>query len=556
MPDTEVPQAPVSGKRKQRPSAVWIVPIVALVLGMYLVLTHYQSLGPETTVSFKTAEGIVAGETKVLARSVEVGEVESVRLAKDLQSVVVGIRLASSASELLHSGTQFWVVRARVGGSGISGLGTLISGAYIELDPGAAPVSGKLPHQFVGLEQPPVTPQGVPGLHITLVAEEAGSLGPGSPITYQGIDAGRIETRHIDPVRGIVSFDAFIRDEFQKLVTSNTNFWHASGIDVTLDANGVELRTAGLQSIISGGVSFGVTDGEERGSAVANGTTFGIRESEDAATKRAPIPRLNYLLLFESSVRGLTIGAPVEFRGIQVGTVAGISIDYAPDDPIHRIPVLIQIDPGLFIGPLSQNDSDDAAALLGSQAIKDGLFASLKIGSIITGQLFVDLDFNPDTAPTSITQVGNYDTLPTASAGLARIEDRIIKLLERLNSLDLNATITAATDSLTAIQKTASGAEATMERLESATGALDNLLSSEDTTALPGDLRTTLSNLQQTLEGFDSNSALHRDLALTMAELRDTLESVKTLSDSVERKPNSLIFGRENKKIAPPKGTR
>ena len=554
MSDNEVPQAPVSAKRSHRPSAVWIVPIVALVLGLYLVYTHYQSLGPKATVTFETAEGIVAGKTKIQARSVEIGEVESVRLAKDLKSVHVGIRLASSASELLHSGTQFWVVRARVGGGGISGLGTLLSGAYIELDPGAGPIEDDLPDEFVGLEQPPVTPQGVPGLRITLVAEEAGSLGPGAPITFRGISAGRIETREIDPLEGIVTFDAFINDEFQKLVTSNTRFWNASGIDVTLDANGFAVRTAGLQSIISGGVAFGVTEGEARGVPVADGTIFGIRDSEDAATTRTLIPRLSYLLLFESSVRGLSVGAPVEFRGIQVGSVSGISIDYAPDDPMRRIPVLIEIDPAL-IGQLPLDASDEAAATLVTDAVKEGLRARLKTGSLVTGQLFVDLDFDPDATPAAITQVGNYETLPTASAGLARIEDKVVKLLEKINALDLDGTVTAATESLNEVKETAAAAEGTVRRLESATESLDKLLSSEDTKALPGDLRATLTDLQKTLQGFDGNSALQRDLALTMAELRDTLESVKILSDSVERKPNSLIFGRGNKKVTPPRGT-
>ena len=498
MSDTEVPHAPVSAKRRHRPSAVWIVPIVALVLGLYLVFTHYQSLGPKTFVSFDTAEGIVAGKTKVQARSVEVGEVESVRLARDLKSVNVGIRLSASASDLLHSGTQFWVVRARVGGGGISGLGTLLSGAYIELDPGAGSTEDEVPDQFIGLEQPPVTPQGVPGLRITLVAEEAGSLVPGSPITFRGIDAGRIETRKIDPYEGIVTFDAFINDDFQNLVTSNTRFWNASGIDVTLDANGIAVRTGGLQSIISGGVAFGVTEGEQRGVPVADGTIFGIRHSEEAATSSTLIPRLSYLLLFESSVRGLTVGAPVEFRGIEVGSVAGISIDYAPEDPMRRIPVLIEIDPGL-IGKLPKDSTDEAAAELVTQAVKDGLRARLKTGSLVTGQLFVDLDFDPDAEVATIAQVGNYEALPTASAGLARIEDKVVKLLEKINALDLDGTVTAATDSLNEVKETAAAAEGTVRRLESATESLDKLLSSEDTTALPGDLRATLTNLQKTL---------------------------------------------------------
>ena len=224
-----------------------------MLLGVWLVYHHYSSLGPVATVQFETAEGVVAGKTKVQRRNVEVGMVESVRLNDDLDTVVMGLRINAEASQLLREDTRFWVVRPRVGGAGISGLGTIVSGAYIEIDPGFSNVPQR---KFIGLEQPPVTPQGVPGLRLKLVADEAGSLGPGVPVVYKGIKVGRVESRTFDQEDDQVTFEIFIEKPYQKLVARNTRFWNTTGIDLEMNSGGFRVRTGSVETMVAGGVEF------------------------------------------------------------------------------------------------------------------------------------------------------------------------------------------------------------------------------------------------------------------------------------------------------------
>ncbi|HEX8281496.1 MAG TPA: MlaD family protein, partial [Chthoniobacterales bacterium] len=328
----------------RRLSPIWIVPIIAALLGLWLAWKYYSARGPTITVRFETAEGIVAGKTPVMCRSVTVGTVENVSLTDNLKGVVVTMQMTAQATRLLTADTQIWVVRPRYGAAGISGLSTLVSGSYIELGPG---VSREPRHDFVGIEQPPVTPKGVPGLHVTLFTDEAGGVAPGTAITYKGLNAGRIETRIFHPENGKVEFGAFISAEYAPLVRTNTKFWNASGLDVQVGANGLQVRTGTLESLLMGGITFGQPNGASA-PAVNDGATFTLYESLEETRKFAMRSSIPYLLLFSGSVRGLSDGAPVEFRGVRIGTVNGVSFRYLPNDPERRVPVLIQIDPSFI----------------------------------------------------------------------------------------------------------------------------------------------------------------------------------------------------------------
>lgn len=536
-----IPEAPIR-RRRQRLSAVWVIPIVAALLGMWLVWEHYFLQGPLVEVSFETAEGIVAGKTVVQCRSVAVGMVEGVRLKKDLKGVNVTMRVDRASDGLLHKDTRFWVVRARVGESGISGLDTLFSGSYIELDPGR---SEELADTFVGLEAPPITPQGVPGLHVTLIAEEAGSLGPGSSVTYKGLKAGKIESRTFDSVSGQVKFGAFIQGEYGKLITDKTHFWNVSGIDLQVGAGGVQLHTGTLESLISGGVSFDVPPPGVPSEPAKDGQTFALYDSYEDTQKVVLHPRTTLLLLFENSVRGLSVGAPVEFRGIQVGTVTGISFAYVRDNPLYRVPVLISVDPS----PITQNNPDDPAAVeaIIERSVRAGLRATLKTGSLLTGQLFVDLDFQQDAPAAEVTEVEGYKTIPTISSGLGRLEDKIVGLLDKIQALPLDTTVTNANGALAEIRDTAAHAKG-------AVANLDKLLGSDGAQALPDELKRSLNSLRQTLDGFDQNSPFYRDLSQTLQDLTETLRSIDSLSATIQRKPNSLLFGLPSGDVQPPKG--
>lgn len=542
QPDSPViPEAPVR-RRTQRLSAVWIIPIVAALLGIWLVWQHYFLQGPLVEVTFETAEGIAAGKTVVQCRSVAVGMVESVRLKEDLKGVVVKLRIDRTADGLLHKDTRFWVVRARVGQSGISGLDTLVSGSYIELAPGTSKERG---YAFTGLEEPPITPQGVPGLHVTLVADEAGSLGPGSSVSYKGLKVGKIESRTFDPVNGQVKFGAFIEGDYGKLITDQTHFWNESGIDLKVGAGGVQLRTGTLDSLISGGVSFDVPPPGMPSQPATDGQVFPLYDSFEDTQKVVLNPRTTFLLLFENSVRGLSVGAPVEFRGIQVGTVTGISFAYVQDNPLYRVPVLISVDPS----PITHNAPDDPVAIAAiiERSIRRGLRATLKTGSLLTGQLFVDLDFQKDAPAAEITEIAGYKTIPTISSGLGRLEDKIVGLLDKIQALPLDETVTNANGALAEIRDTAAQAKG-------AVANLDKLLGSDGTQALPGELKQSLGSLRQTLNGFDQNSPFYRDLSQTIQDLNEAIRSIDSLSTTIQRKPNSLLFGLPTGDVQPPKG--
>ncbi|HEY5892107.1 MAG TPA: intermembrane transport protein PqiB [Chthoniobacterales bacterium] len=534
QPDSPViPEAPVR-RRTQRLSAVWIIPIVAALLGAWLVWQHYFLQGPTVQITFDTAEGIEAGKTVIQCRSVAVGLVQTVRLKEDLKGVITKVRIDRSAAELLHKDTRFWVVRARVGESGISGLSTLVSGSYIELDPGT---SKEQAYAFEGLEEPPITPQGVPGLHVTLVADQAGSLGPGSSVTYKGLKAGKIESRTFDPVSGQVKFGAFIQGDYGKLITDKTHFWNVSGVDLRVGADGVRLRTGTLDSLISGGISFDVPPPGVPSQSAVDGQVFPLYESFDETQKVILHPRMTFLLLFENSVRGLTVGAPVEFRGIQVGTVTGISFAYVPDNPLFKVPVLISVDPA----PITHNTLDDLAAITRNMEnnVRRGLRATLKTGSLLTGQLFVDLDFLKDAPPAQVEEIAGYKTIPTISSGLGRLEDKIVGLLDKIQALPLDETVTNANGALAEIRDTAAQTK--------------KLLGSDGTQALPGELKQSLSSLRETLSGFDQNSAFYRDLSQTLQDLNEAIRSIDSLSRTIERKPNSLLFGLPTGDVQPPK---
>ncbi len=537
-PPTAPPAAPITRPRRRFLSPVWIIPLVAAALGLWLVVKYYSAKGPEIEVTFETAEGIIAGKTPVLCRSVNIGTVRTVTLSKDLKQVVVTLDMTHDATRLLVSDTQIWVVRARYSSAGVSGLNTIVSGNYLELQPGEHRDSRR---QFVGLENPPVTPPGVPGLHIRLMADAAGGLGPGASIIYKGIDVGKIETLTFHPATGDVEFTAFINGEYGNLVDRNTKFYNYSGIDVKLGPDGFKLRTGTLTTILAGGVTFTEPETRHNGSQhLADGTLFHLFASYDEASRSTDLnPTVPYLLLFTGSVRGLSVDAPVEFRGIRVGTVMGISFKYLPDDPERRVPVLIKIDPTMLLN-VPGEDYEAARAGIAS-SVERGMRASLKTGSLLTGQLFLDLDYQKDASPDKIAEVEGYDVLPTVPSGLGELQEKLNALLDKVQALPLDKTVGNANDALASLNATLK--------------SLNDFIGSKETQAIPGDLRKDLADLQKTLSGYNGQSAFYQDLSGVLQQLTETLRSLKTLSGTLERNPNSIIFGKPGE-VAPPRGSR
>ncbi len=532
------PAATPEYRAAQRWNIVWVVPILALLIGGWMIYRNLSSRGPVAQIVFDTADGLAAGKTEVKCRSVRVGFVKEVKLASDLKSVLINVELDPDYESLLRRGTRFWVVRPRVSTTDVSGLGTLLKGEYVELDPG--PQNGDRSSNFVGLEKPPATNRDVPGRRLVLTAEQAGSLVAGSPIYYRGFEVGRIESRILDVEYKRVTYDAFIRQEYSSLVKENTRFWNTSGIDISAGSDGFKLRTPSFQAMFSGGATFDVPEGIAPGDSVADGKIFTLFEDEDAATGSTFNPTLKFVLLFDQSVRGLAKGAPVEFRGIPIGRVADISFDYLAAAEDSRIPVLVEIDPSLL-----RPDAAEKIVKPNGDFLKDlvsrGLRASLKTGSFLTGSLFVDLDYYKDALPAEMGKVGEYPTLPTVSGGLAQITAVLDKLSLAADTA-MKKIGTAADEAST----TMADSRQTLKEIEQTAAALRKTLDSPEFTKIPADLRVTLAALEKSVNSVGPDGAVQGDLLRTLDELRASLRTMKSLMTSIDDKPNSLLFGRDS----------
>jgi paraquat-inducible protein B len=528
---------------------VWAIPILAILIGGWMLYQNVSSKGPEVSVRFETAEGIAAGKTDIRCRSVTVGKVTRVELDDNLQSVLVYGQLDNGNEVLLRKGTRFWVVRPRVSTADVSGLGTLLTGAYIELEPGTGDLGIR---KWIGLETPPATSRSVPGRRLTLVSEEAGSLSVGSTIYYKGYDVGRIESRELDADGRRIVYEAFVREEYQALVRENTKFWNTSGVDISAGVDGFKIRTPSIQAMIAGGVSFSVNENEEPGEMVSDGSIFELHDDAEHANSSIFEPTLQVLLLFDQSVRGLNVSAPVEYRGIRIGRVKSISFDFVREKENQKVPVLVELDSGLLRATGEEILPEDELPRL-EEGIRNGLRATLKIGSLLTGAMFVDFDYYPEETIENLTYKGDYPVVPTLASGFAQIEVKLASILEKIDALPTDEMVAQITNAARETATTISEAKLALKQIEKAAAAARETMANPEFKKLPADLRKSLATLDKSVSSIGPDGAIQGDLLRTLDELRSAMRSMEALSDTIKDRPNSLLFGNEESKNPRPK---
>tara|TARA_B110000037_G_scaffold223123_2_gene302442 strand:- start:1183 stop:2811 length:1629 start_codon:yes stop_codon:yes gene_type:complete len=533
----------------QRWNVVWAIPILAILIGGWMLYQNVSSKGPEVSVRFETAEGIAAGKTDIRCRSVTVGKVTRVELDDNLQSVLVYGQLDNGNEVLLRKGTRFWVVRPRVSTADVSGLGTLLTGAYIELEPGTGDLGIR---KWIGLETPPATSRSVPGRRLTLVSEEAGSLSVGSTIYYKGYDVGRIESRELDADGRRIVYEAFVREEYQALVRENTKFWNTSGVDISAGVDGFKIRTPSIQAMIAGGVSFSVNENEEPGEMVSDGSIFELHDDAEHANSSIFEPTLQVLLLFDQSVRGLNVSAPVEYRGIRIGRVKSISFDFVREKENQKVPVLVELDSGLLRATGEEILPEDELPRL-EEGIRNGLRATLKIGSLLTGAMFVDFDYYPEETIENLTYKGDYPVVPTLASGFAQIEVKLASILEKIDALPTDEMVAQITNAARETATTISEAKLALKQIEKAAAAARETMANPEFKKLPADLRKSLATLDKSVSSIGPDGAIQGDLLRTLDELRSAMRSMEALSDTIKDRPNSLLFGNEESKNPRPK---
>jgi paraquat-inducible protein B len=525
----------VSVKTRRGFSIVWLVPLVAAVIAGWLAYKTVTEKGPEITISFKTAEGLEAGKTKVKYKDVEVGMVSEVRLSEDLSHIVVTAEMHKDAAPHLKSGTQFWVVRPRLTAGGISGLGTLISGAYVEMDPGA----GKSARAFTGLETPPVIKSDVAGRRYLLRADSLGSVSPGSPIYFRGIDVGEVLGYELGPNSEGVLIQVFVKAPHDSLVREGSRFWNASGVNVTMGADGVRVQTESVQALLTGGIAFDTPFTAMQGEPSAEGSTFTLFNSFGDIGEASYTLKVPYLLHFDGSVRGLQRGAPVDFRGIKLGTVTDIRLEIDRKAGSVRIPVTIELEPQRItqVGSLEGVKPYDFVARL----VERGLRAQLKSGNLLTGQLFVALDFYPDSPPAKLERGGKYPEIPTVPTELEEMTRSVNGVLDKFASLPLDAMVK---DVSSLINETRS----TVRSVEGLVTSPDMQQSLKALRATMEAAQGTMTKAEATLASADgmigADSQIRYDLTQLMKELTEAARSIRLLASYLERHPDALIRGK------------
>lgn len=516
-------------------SLFWLIPLVAALIGAWLGWQAWSTRGTEVEIVFARGDGIEAGKTGIRYKAVQVGQVVEVRIAGDLQSIVVTARINRDFEPHLTDGTRFWVVRPRIGASGVSGLNTLVSGAYLEVDPGP----GQAARRFTGLDEPPLVTSDKPGREFVLHARELGTLQAGSPVSFKGIEVGETLGHELDADGERVLVHVFVREPYADLVRENTRFWHASGIDVAVSADGLNVSTPSLQELVLGGIEFGAPRGR-RAPPAAAGARFELFDSLAAVAEAGFTERVRYVLYFDESIRGLARGAAVEFRGIKLGEVTEIGLELETRGHEVYIPVEISLHPQR-LGALAGTRDDDARVLLDT-LIERGLRARLQTGNLITGALYVDLAIAPDTAATFVTGQRELPQIPTLPTEFGEFKSNVSALLDKLRRFpldDLAARATRVLDELEAVlaQVRAAGvpaaASASLGAVEEAAGRVGAAVG-----PLSDQLGATLGTLEE-------GSALQLRLHETLRQLDAMARSLRQLGDAIERQPESLIWGRE-----------
>ncbi len=522
------------------PSLVWLIPILAAAIGISLAVKTWVQRGPEITITFRSAEGLEAGKTKIKYKEVEIGTVQSITLSEDRSLVLVTAELKKEAKSFTADDSRFWVVRPRIASSGVSGLSTLLFGAYIGADAG---VSTEKKDVFTGLEVPPIMTRDVSGKQYILHAADIGSLDIGSPVYYRRIKVGQVIAFDLDDDGKGVTTRIFINAPYDKFVGINTRFWHASGFDMQLGADGFKLKTESLATVVLGGLSFQSPD-DSPGPSAKEDTAFVLAENQAEALKMPDGEAEMILLNFKQSLRGLRPGAEVNFRGLVLGQVKSIGIEYDRKQQEFSMPVLVQIYPerlGRRFAEYRKQSKYTAQQRL-QLMINRGLGAQLRTGNLLTGQLYIAFDFFPKAIPAKkVAPRNNADAdtshalleLPTTPSSTEEIQTQVSEIVLKLSKVPFDQIGDELQQSLKVLQETLASAGLLAEKL-------NNDVAPEITVAMK-DVRETLNAAERTLS---ADAPLQQDIRQTLQELTRAAISLRVLTDYLELHPESVIRGK------------
>ncbi len=544
-----IPQAVPIQRKKSRISPVWIIPLLAALVAVGIAVQSFLGKGPTITILFNSAEGLEAGKTFVKYKDIHIGLVDKVRLTDDYSRIEVIAGIDKHAEGLIVEDTKFWVVQPRITLSGVSGMGTLFSGNYIGVDPGSSTVRR---NEFVGLDVPPMVTDKQPGREFILRADNLGSLGIGSPVYYRRLAVGRVIGYDLCEDGESVEVTVFVNAPYDRFVTRSTRFWEAGGFDVTLGAEGIDVRTQSLVSILIGGVAFEEPEKAPPGAQVPDKSRFVLYKDRKTAFKEVETDLLAFVLHFQSSLRGLAVGAPVTMFGLPVGEVTEVGVEYDPDTMDIRPRVEVEVYPIRLSDRMHQAetfddqpwDTEQERALLQS-LVDRGLRAQLRTGNLLSGQLYVALDYFPDAPRVELDWNREVPQWPVVSGGFEAMERKVTSILDKLDGLPLDEIGRGVVKGLDALN-------ATLEQFQKLAAGMDREITPELKSTLD-ELKKTLGTAERALGHADDSvlgpdAPLQHQLGQMLRDISRAARVVHDLADYLERNPESLLRGKKEGK--------
>ncbi|MGH7439859.1 MAG: intermembrane transport protein PqiB [Polyangiaceae bacterium] len=509
--DGDLPTATV--KRHRRVSPVWIVPIVAAGLLVYLAWTSFARRGPLLTLHLATAEGLTVDQTQVKHRAVTLGTVEEIRLAEDMKSVIVTARMVGGNGAIWTDHARFWVVRPRFSSGSVTGLETLVSGAYIEVDPGLP--GGVKQHEFTALKEPPGRQSDEPGLVLVLKAKRLGSLGVGTPVYYRDVQVGEVLGCDLGDQPGPVSLRVFVREPYDRFVRSQTRFWNVSGLSVSMGAEGMHVELESLQALISGGIAFETPGAPDGDAPVQDLAAFDLYESKATADATLYEERIPFVTYFRTSVQGLAPGAPVQLFGVQIGNVSNVKLVYDPDKHCTVARVAFDVQPERIVGRGGGSDPAVAEALRQDFG-KSGLRVVLESSSLLTGTKDLAIDYEPRKLAGELPREGDARVLPGTGGGIESLTATLNEVATRMEKIPFEAI--------------GQRADATLAQLPAVAQQMAEAAQKASGTFGP--------------EGYGRGSPFERNMDHLMNQVGDAARSFRALTDYLDRHPEALLRGR------------
>lgn len=541
-----LPQAESVPERKGRLSAVWIIPIVAALVGVGIAVQRILSEGPTIRITFESGEGIEAGKTAVKYKDIEIGAVTKVGLTDNSAKILVTAKMEKNAEGMLDSEARFWVVKPRVTLGGVSGLVTLFSGSYIAFEPGKSKVEQR---DFVGLETPPAVRRDRPGREFVLRSDTLGSLGIGSPLYYRRLSVGEVVSFDLEKGGRSLEIRIFVNAPYDRFVTPDTRFWEASGLEMSVGPEGVSVRTESVTALLVGGIAF-ETPSYGKVAESTPGTVFPLFRDRKKALSPASKEVQRYVLHTRQSLRGLSVGAPVQFLGMPIGEVVHFGLEYNRESQDLRPRVEIETYEHLIEEQLGKKQAEairksttpeERHSIIQTMVVERGLRAQLRPGSLLGGQLFVALDYFPDAPKARIDWKSNPPEFPVVPGVAEELEGKLRSIAAKLEKVPLEEIGNDVKKAVETLDRTLQSATRTLNRVEGET-LPEAKKTLEDLRRAIDSAERLLANADNTLLGPDAPG--QQELRDALKEIARSARAIRILADYLERHPETLIRGK------------